>query len=160
MDEALYSWLKEHQIEYKLHTHPAVFTVEEARIHCGFIPGMHCKNLFLKNVKGTAYYLVTVPSAKRLDFKKLQNKLNSSLLKFASEDELKKYLELGVGAVSPLGLVNDKQKNVVYVIDREVWNAEILSFHPNVNNESIEITKENFHKMIKFTGNRFQVLEI
>lgn len=159
MDETLKTWLKENHIKYILHTHPAVFTVEEARIHCGFIPGMHCKNLFIKNVKGTEYYLVTVPSTKRLDFKKLQKLLNSSLLKFASEKDLHQYLGLGIGAVSPLGLANDSQKKVVYVIDKEVWNAEILSFHPNVNTESIEITKENFHKMIKFTGNRFQVLE-
>ncbi len=160
MDEALNSWLKEHQIEYKLHTHPAVFTVDEARIHCGFIPGMHCKNLFIKNVKGTEYYLVTLPSTKRLDFKKLQKLLSSSLLKFASEEELQKYLGLDIGAVSPLGLVNDTQKKVIYVIDKAVWGAEIMSFHPNVNTESVELTKENFHNMIKFTGNRFLVLEI
>ena len=160
MDEALKTWLKENQIEYVLHTHPAVFTVEEARIHCSFIPGMHCKNLFIKNVKGTEYYLVTVPSSKRMDFKKLQKQLNTSLLKFASEEELQQYLGLGIGAVSPLGLVNDLTKKVIYLIDKEVWGAAILSFHPNVNTESIELTKENFHNMIKFTGNRFQVLEI
>ncbi len=160
MDEKLHKWLIENSIVYILHSHPAVFTVEEARIHCGFIPGLHCKNLFIKNVKGTEYYLVTVPSSKRLDFKKLQKLLNSSLLKFASEEELQQYLGLDIGAVSPLGLVNDTQKQVIYVIDKEVWGAEILSFHPNINTESIELTKENFHNMIKYTGNRFQVLEI
>ena len=160
MDETLQIWLEENKIEYILHTHPAVFTVEEARIHCGFIPGLHCKNLFIKNVKGTQYYLVTLSSTKRLDFKKLQKLLNNSLLKFASKEELKEFLGLDTGAVSPLGLVNDGQKKVVYVIDKEVYSAEIVSFHPNINTESIELTKENFHNMIKYTGNRFQVLEL
>jgi Ala-tRNA(Pro) deacylase len=35
-------------IDYTLHEHEAVFTAEEALRVCGHIPGVHCKNLFLK----------------------------------------------------------------------------------------------------------------
>ena len=50
MDNKLAEWLDQYQIKYKLHSHPAVFTIEEARKHCGHIPGLHCKNLFLKDI--------------------------------------------------------------------------------------------------------------
>ena len=51
MIEALKNWLEKNNIHYVLHTHPAVFTVPEAEIHCGHIPGTHIKNLFLRNKK-------------------------------------------------------------------------------------------------------------
>ena len=37
MDTNLESWLKEKDIKYVLHKHPAVFTVAEAKEHCSFI---------------------------------------------------------------------------------------------------------------------------
>ena len=155
MDSKLEEWLKGNNIEYKLHKHPAVFTVEEAKKHCGFIPGLHCKNLFLKEKKGEErYFLVTLPSDKRLMFKRLEEILQSSKLTFANKEELQQYLGLSTGAVSALGLVNDTKNIVVFVVDKEVWNAEIVSFHPNINTETLELTKEAFHKAIEATGNK------
>jgi len=69
MEDSLKHWLAKHDIHYILHTHSAVFTVPEAKIHCGHIPGIHCKNLFLKNKKNNQLYLVTLPHEKRLDLK-------------------------------------------------------------------------------------------
>lgn len=51
MKDSLKRWLTNHDILHILHTHPAVYTVPEAKIHCGHIPGTHCKNLLLKNKK-------------------------------------------------------------------------------------------------------------
>ena len=38
-------------IEYKNYDHEPVFTVEDAEKVCNSIPGAHCKNLFLKEIK-------------------------------------------------------------------------------------------------------------
>ena len=65
MEDSLKRWLVDHDIKYILHTHPAVFTVPEAKRHCGHIPGTHCKNLFLKNKKSGQLYLLTIPHKKR-----------------------------------------------------------------------------------------------
>ncbi len=159
MDKQLEEWLKDYQIEYKLHTHPAVFTIEEAKEHCGHIPGLHCKNLFLKDIKRRTYFLITLPSEKRLDFKKFAKKVNLPFVKLADDDELVNILGLSKGAVSPLGLINDVNKKVIYYIDKEVFQADRVTFHPNINTETLELSKEAYHQLVKCTGNKFIIDE-
>ena len=159
MDRKLESWLKERNIGYILHTHPAVFTVAEAKEHCSFIPGLHCKNLFLKEKKGeNRYFLVTLPSDKRLELRTLEMLLKATKLTFAKEEDLQKYLGLSTGAVSALGLINDTANEVIFVIDREVWDAKKVSFHPNVNDETLELEKEAFHQIVQATGNKMLII--
>ena len=86
VEESLKDWLDNNHISYKLHFHPAVFTVEEARKHTCFIPGVHCKNIFVKDIKRRKFYLVTLPALKRLDFKTLERLTNLPRLIFADEE--------------------------------------------------------------------------
>ncbi len=158
MVDSLKKWLEQFNIVYILHEHPAVFTVEEARKHCGFIPGTHCKNLFVKDIKKRKYYLVTLESSKRLNFKELEKLTNWPKIAFANEDELQSLLGLSKGAVSPFGLVNDKLNQVEYLIDKDVWKAEIVSFHPNINTETLELKNDAYQQFVKATGNKFQVI--
>jgi ABC-type oligopeptide transport system substrate-binding subunit len=58
-------------IPYTLHEHPPVFTVEEAEQYWADIHAAHCKNLFLRNQKGTRHYLVVLDHRKQADLKKL-----------------------------------------------------------------------------------------
>ncbi len=51
-------------ISFSRFTHPPVFTVEEAERYWADIPATHCKNLFLRNAKGTRHYLVVLEHAK------------------------------------------------------------------------------------------------
>ena len=44
--EELLNRLSRIGIQFTNHTHPAVFTVEEAARHSEGIEGVHCKNLF------------------------------------------------------------------------------------------------------------------
>ena len=160
MDSTLATWLERNGIEYILHSHPAVFTAAEAKIHCGFIPGLHCKNLFLKEKTGDNYFLFTIPADQRLDIKSLKTKLNSSHLIFADEPDLENLLGLTKGAVSPLGLINDKDNRVIYVVDESVWAADIVTFHPNINTETLELSNEAFHSLIQNTGNTIKIVEM
>ena len=62
-DEAVvYEALERLEIAWTRHEHPPVFTVEEAQEHWAGIPATHCKNLLLRNKKGTTHYLVIVES--------------------------------------------------------------------------------------------------
>jgi Ala-tRNA(Pro) deacylase len=160
VEEKLAAWLEEKSIEYKLHTHKAVFTAAEAKIHCGHIPGLHCKNLFLKEKNKDNYFLVTIPADQRLDIKLLREKLDSAHLTFANEEDLEKYLGLTKGAVSPLGLVNDKRKKVIYILEEKVWSAERVTFHPNINTETLELSKDSFHRFVKEARNELIVLDL
>jgi len=160
MKESLKNWLSSHNIQYILHQHSAVFTVPEAKIHCGHIEGTHCKNLFLKNKKTGQFFLVTIPHDKRLDLKEFRRMVIAPNLRFAGADDLFNVLGITPGAVSPLGLVNDFENKTIFIIDSDVWNAEKICCHPNINTETMQIPGSDFQKLIKATGNVLKIKEL
>ena len=157
MKDSLKRWLANHDIHYILHTHPAVYTVPEAKIHCGHIPGTHCKNLFLKNKKTDQLYLITIPHEKHLDLNQFRRLIIAPKIRFAGPEELYKALGITPGAVSPIGLVNDIGDKVIFIIDEEVWNADEICCHPNINTETLQIPGGEFRKLIKATGTTLEV---
>ncbi|MBI3032745.1 prolyl-tRNA synthetase associated domain-containing protein [Candidatus Woesearchaeota archaeon] len=150
--------LEKHHIAYKLHTHKAVFTCAEAEEHCKHIPGLACKNLFLKDKYTHQCYLVILPAAKKMDFKKFEKMLGSKKIMFGDENQLMDILKLTKGAVSPFGLLNDTELKTEVYIDQEVWEADIVSFHPNINTETLELSKEMFQKFIKTLKHIYTVI--
>lgn len=153
------SYLKEKGIEFKSFEHPPVFTCEEAekqRIYAE-IRGIHSKNLFLKERKSRRFYLVILPADKRLEIRELEAVLGDKL-KFANENDLKEILDLTQGSVSPFGLINDKGHKAVVVIDKKVWYSDFVSFHPNVNTETLELSGRDFQKYIKSLSNKLKII--
>ena len=67
----------------------AVYTVEEAQALRGEIPGGHCKNLFLRNQKGTRHYLVILPVTKRAELRLVAEQIGDGKLSFASAERLR-----------------------------------------------------------------------
>ena len=160
MDKTLKIWLVKYDIQYVLHTHPAVFTVPEAKFHCGHIPGTHIKNLFLRNKKTDEYYLVTIPSEKRLDLKAFRKLIGAPKIRFAPPEALIDILGLTPGAVSPLGLVNDANHRAVFILEKELWDAEELCAHPNVNTATLQMKNKYFRKFVKATGTEVRLIEM
>ena len=160
MDDYLKDYLQKHDIKYIIHKHPAVFTVPEAKIHCGSIPGTHCKNLFLKNKKTNQFYLVTIPYDKKLDLNQFRRTIGASKIRFGEESDLKGILGLSPGAVSPIGLVNDKENKTIFIVDENIWQAEEICCHPNVNTETLQIPGKDFRKIIKSTGNIIEIRDL
>ena len=93
-------------ISFSRFTHPPVFTVEEAERYWADIPATHCKNLFLRNAKGTRHYLVVLEHAKTANLKDLAARIGDDRLSFASPDRLQRFLGLTPGSVSPFGLIH------------------------------------------------------
>lgn len=139
-EEKLYELLDSLGIKYVRYEHKPVYTVEEADNLDIDIPGQHCKNLFLRNKKGNIHYLVLADSKKYIDLKALSKEIGSSGLSFASEERLKKYLGLKTGAVSPFGLINDVEKQVIVLIDKGLTDKDLVNFHPNVNTATIGLS--------------------
>jgi Ala-tRNA(Pro) deacylase len=152
-DQKVYKILKDLDIAYTKHEHPPVYTVEEAEKHWEHITGAHCKNLFIRNKKGKNHYLVIVKSEKRVDLKSLTSRLGEDRLSFASPERLMRHLGLEPGAVSPFGLINDKENEVVVIIDRDLKEASHVNFHPNVNTATVGITFVDFKKFLDHCGN-------
>ncbi|MFX1378534.1 MAG: prolyl-tRNA synthetase associated domain-containing protein [Promethearchaeota archaeon] len=160
MEDSLKRWLTDHHIQYVLHNHPAVFTVPEARLHCGHIPGTHCKNLFLKNKKSEQLYLITIPYEKRLDLNEFRKMIGAPKVRFAGPEVLAKVLGITPGAVSPLGLINDINNKVIFIIEEDIWNAKEVCCHPNINTETLQIPGPDFRKLIRATGTSMEIKKL
>ncbi|MFL0249962.1 prolyl-tRNA synthetase associated domain-containing protein [Clostridium neuense] len=158
-EQRLYDILESLKIEYVRYEHKAVYTVEEADKLKINIKGKLCKNLFLKNSKGDTHYLFVLEETKRADLKLLSKQIGSSRLSFASEERLAKYLDLKKGAVTPFGIINDKESSVIILIDKDLVGDHLVNFHPNVNTATIGVLYEDFEKFIKWHGNKFIYVE-
>jgi Ala-tRNA(Pro) deacylase len=152
------NFLEQNGIEFIKHEHPAVYTCEEADLYRGELKGMACKNLFLTNKKRNKFYLYILPANKKSDLKSLSEEVSESKLTFASPEEMKEKLNLEPGSVSPFGLLNENAGDVVLLVDREVVDSDIVSFHPNRNTATLEITKPMFQKFLGLLKNEITTI--
>lgn len=152
-EREVYDALTAMGIPFARFTHPPVFTVEEAERYWADIPATHCKNLFLRNAKGTRHYLVVIGHSKKADLRALSARLGDDKLSFASPDRLMRFLHLTAGAVSPFGLVHDSAKDVVVVLDADLVATERIGFHPNVNTATITLPTGDFLRFLESRGN-------
>lgn len=154
MDNNIYNILKALGINYNEIEHKAVYTIEEALKEDipNRIDGVECKNLFVKGKK--KYYLVFIKADKRADLKAIANILNEAKLSFANENELKDILNLNIGSVTPLGIVNDSDNLVTVLIDRELENKKVL-VHPNINTKTISIYLSDLVKLIEYVKHKY-----
>ena len=159
MDKKLEEYLKENGVAYIEHKHPAVFTVEESKKIKNKIPGLHCKTLFLKDNEG-AFYLVGLPADKRLDSKKLIKELGVKKIRFATAEELKDEVDLIPGSVSILGIINNGNGKVSLILDKEVWDAKSVGFHPNINTSTLEMKHEDLEKFYNSLKCKKRILKL
>lgn len=150
----IYEVLKELNINYTEIEHKAVYTIEEAIKEDipSKINGIECKNLFVKYKNN--YFLIFVECNKRVNLKELAKYLCVQKLSFASESELKNILNLDIGSVTPLGIVNDKDNLVTLVIDSSLKNNNVL-VHPNINTKTISLSYDDLLSIIKFLNHKY-----
>ena len=91
---------------------------------------------------------------------KIQEQVLSTRLSFASSERLMKYLKLEPGHVSPMGLINDKEKEVEVLIDKDLKGKKLLAVHPNTNEASVLISFEDLMKFIKAMENEYKFITI
>jgi Ala-tRNA(Pro) deacylase len=152
--------LRDLGIPFEEYEHPAVFTVEESNAHCAHIPGGRSKNLFLRNEKGDRHYLVSVRGEKKVDLKKLRELLNERKLSFGSSERLMQKLGVTPGSVSVLGLVNNAEKDVIVILDQDLWNEEYIQYHPNINTATVVIPRHGLEKFLASRGNPLSIVRL
>jgi Ala-tRNA(Pro) deacylase len=159
-ESAVAARLRELDIEYTRHEHPPVATVEEANAHWSGIDATHCKNLFLRNQKGSRHYLVVLMASKRADLRAVAEQIGDGKLSFASPDRLMKYLSVTPGSVSPFALIHDREHAVHVALDRDFQTATRLAFHPNINTRTFTIAASDFKKFLDACGNTVQYVSV
>ena len=120
-----------------------------------------CKNLFLCNRQKTNYYLLIMPGEKPFKTKELSAQINSARLSFGEPADLLKYLDIEPGAVSIMGLMNDREHQVQLLIDEDVLKDEYLGCHPCVSTSSLKLrTKDIIDTFLPATGHAFRTVHL
>lgn len=153
-EKTVYEILDRLKIPYVRVEHPAVHTCEEADQYIEHLPGIRSKTLFLTNKKKTEYYLVIMDGAKPLDIKNFSELVNDKHLSFASEERMEEQLATSPGMVSLFALINNKAHNVRVAVDKELTDREFITFHPNINTVTIQISMADMFRFLEAEGNQ------
>lgn len=148
VEDRLYADLDLLGCTYAVEEHQAVFTVEESSALHDRLPGVHSKNLFLKDSEGR-FWLVTVPAEIRVDLKALPAAMGSKRLSFAKAEDLLRLLALTPGSVTPLGVINDGHAMVTVVLDHAIADAMTVWVHPLRNTASLGIAGEGLIRALR-----------
>jgi Ala-tRNA(Pro) deacylase len=133
-------------------SHPPLFTVEQSQILRGTIPGGHTKNLFLRDKKG-ALVLVTAPEDAAIDLKSLHRRLGASgRFSFGSAELMLETLGVVPGAVTPFGVLNDREGRVQVVLAAELMAFQVINAHPLVNTMTTSIGRDDLVRFLESTG--------
>ena len=152
--------LKNLEIAFELVEHAPAFTMDEYNA-LGFNPNDEiCKNLFLRDYKGTRHMLVVLKGSKHADLGLIRDEVESSKLSFASDERLAKYLDVKKGSVSPLGLINDETGAVEVYFDEDLKDAARLGFHPNDNTATVFLSFQDVQKYIESTGHTVRFIQV
>ncbi|HBB04333.1 TPA: hypothetical protein DCZ39_05585 [Patescibacteria group bacterium] len=46
-------------------------------------------------------------------------------------------------------MINNKDHDIEFYIDAEIYNAELVNFHPNINTASLSLSRDMFHKYLE-----------
>lgn len=157
----VYNFLDELGIEYVSADHAETSAMSDCREVGIEMDMLICKNLFLCNRQKTSFYLLMMPADKPFKTKELSAQLGIARLSFADPKDMLELLDVKPGAVSIMGLMNDKERRVTLLVDREVLNTEYTGCHPCVCTSSLKIrTKELFGRIIDALKHDYIIVDL
>ena len=154
-----YQYLKDHNIPFEITEHRAVYNMEELDSIDFPYPEGDAKNLFVRDDKKKNYYLITVKGDKRVNLKDFWKVHGLRPLSFASPEDLKKYMDLTPGAVTPLGLLNVEGAPITMYLDAE-FKDSIIGIHPNENTATVWLQGDDLVELLRENGCEVEIVEI
>ena len=150
--------LQELGITFDVVGHPPVFTTEQADSYIEGMEGVRTKSMFLTNRKKTQYYLLIMDDKKRLDMDDFKVQVGADRIRIASLDSLAEKMTLPAGTVSPFGLLNNEEKDILVYFDKDIVSEDIMTFHPNTNEKTIFIKSKDLFRFLESIGFTYGVL--
>ena len=161
IEERSYEFLEKLSVPFTRVDHDIAMTMEDLAAAEKVLDCPIAKNLFLTNRQQTDFYLLIMPGNKPFKTKYLSAQLGCSRLSFASEEHLTSLLGVKSGSATLLGLMNDKNKKVQLVFDKELWSEAMFGCHPCINTSSIAFeTSAIFEKILPALGIEFKAVEL
>lgn len=156
-----YDFLDGLGIEYRRTDHEPANNMETCNKIDAALGVLICKNLFLCNRQKTKFYLLMMLGDKKFKTKELSGQINSARLSFADAESMMAYLDIEPGAVSIMGLMNDKDHAVQLLIDEEVLEGEYIGCHPCVCTSSLKIkTADIIEKYLPATRHKYMAVHL
>ncbi len=141
--------------------HPPVATIEDCEEIGNKMGVPMCKNLFLCNRTHTEFYLLMLGGEKTFRTKEISKQIPTSRLSFAEAEYMEEYLHISPGAVSVMGLMNDKEHHVKLLIDASLLEEEYLGCHLCVNTSSIRLRTEDVIRVfLPAVGHDYRVVNV
>ena len=157
----VYDFLDNLGIKYGRVDHEAAMTMEACVWVDKALGTTMCKNLMLCNRQCTDFYILLPPGEKKFKTSVLSKQIGSSRLSFADGTYMEQFLDITPGSLSVLGLMNDKEKRVQLLIDKDVLGGEYIGVHPCVNTASLKIkTSDLVDKIIPAMGHEPTYVEL
>ena len=150
--------LQELGITYDVVEHPPAFTTEQADSYIEGLEGVRTKSMFLTNKKKTQYYLLVMDDHKSLDMDDFKEQVGADRIRMASLDSLAEKMTLPAGTVSPFGLLNNEEKDILVYFDKDIVSEDIMTFHPNTNEKTIFIKSKDLFRFLESIGFTYGVL--
>jgi Ala-tRNA(Pro) deacylase len=157
--ERLFARLDELGITYKIYNHEPVHTVAESAHLAAVIPGLHCRNLFLRDRAGKMF-LAVAGDHTPIDLKKLAAMAECGRLSFGSPERLWRVLGVRPGSVCPFALMNDRDRAVTVLLDRAMMAADLVNYHPLENHMTIGLVPADLLKFIESCGHRPHIMDL
>lgn len=156
-----YELLDKLGIEYERVDHEPAETMEACHAIEGVLGAPICKNLFLCNRQQTSFYLFLTPGDKPFRTKDFSKLIGSSRLSFGSAEHMERLLDITPGSVSILGLINDKDREIKFVVDKDLLSEEFFGCHPCINTSTLRLrTKDVFGPLVEALGHPMTVVEL
>jgi Ala-tRNA(Pro) deacylase len=157
----VYDLLDSLGITYQTVCHAPAYTMEECEVVERELGTPICKNLFLCNRQQTDYYLLLIPGDKVFKTKYLSAPLGCARLSFAGAEAMESLLRIKPGSVSPMGLMNDTEQRIRFVIDRDVLSTVDLGCHPCVNSSTLRMSWEDFlNKFLPAVHHEYTIVDL
>ena len=157
----VYDFLDNLGIAYGRVDHEAAMTMEACVWVDKALETTMCKNLMLCNRQCTDFYILLLPGEKKFKTSVLSKQIGSSRLSFADGQYMEEFLDITPGSLSVLGLMNDHEKRVQLLIDKDVLTGEYIGVHPCVNTASLKLkTTDLVEKIIPAMGHTPTYVEL
>ena len=159
--QEIYDLLNRSGVPFEVIEHKAVYNMaqlSEIEMPC---PEAEAKNLFVRDDKKQRYILITVKGEKRVDLKAFRHAHQTRPLSFAAAEELMDKLSLIPGAVTPLGVLNDREGAVQVFIDKELLDAPgLIAVHPNDNTATVLLKTADLIRVLRENGHAVEITEL
>lgn len=161
LEKEVYTIFQKLHIPFQKVDSDAVYMMEECEDISKILGVEIRKSIFLRNQKGTSFFLVILPASKMLDLDELSRKIHVSNLSFATDEDMMRHLHLSAGSISASGILYDTDDYVQVLIDKEVTECPFFGMNTGVNTNHVKIATADFlNKFLPHTHHKAKVIDL